>query len=50
MPLVGFEPTIPKGEWPQTHTLGCTATAIGRMLTQNAIIFTLHPLPPPTHK
>jgi hypothetical protein len=27
MPLAGFEPTIPAGEWPQTHALGRAATA-----------------------
>jgi hypothetical protein len=29
MPPVGFEPTIPVSERPQTHTLDCTATGIG---------------------
>ena len=32
MPPPVFEPTIPTGEWPQTHTLGQTATAIGEYL------------------
>jgi len=26
MPLVGFEPTAPAGEWPQTYALDCVAT------------------------
>ena len=30
MPLAGFEPTIPAGELPQTHTLDRLATGIGR--------------------
>ena len=29
MPSVGFEPTIPASERPQTHALDRTATAIG---------------------
>ena len=29
MPPVGFEPTIPASEWPQTHTLFRAATGIG---------------------
>jgi len=29
MPSAGFETVIPASEWPQTHTLDRTATAIG---------------------
>jgi hypothetical protein len=29
MSLVGFEPTISAGEWPQTYALHCVATGIG---------------------
>jgi hypothetical protein len=29
MPLMGFEPTIPVSEQPQTHALDRTATGIG---------------------
>jgi hypothetical protein len=30
-PLVGFKPTIPANEQPQTHTLDCTATGISTL-------------------
>jgi hypothetical protein len=33
MPLLGFEPTIPASQWPQTHTLDCAATRISHLLT-----------------
>ena len=29
MPSVGFEPTIPSGEWPQTYALDRAATGTG---------------------
>jgi len=29
MTLVGFEPTISAGEWPETYALDCAATGIG---------------------
>ena len=29
MPVAGWEPTIPAGERPQTHTFDCAATEIG---------------------
>jgi hypothetical protein len=35
MPLVGFEPTIPVSEQPQTHALDSTATGIGEMRIEN---------------
>ena len=33
--LVGFEPTIPASERPQTHALDITATGIGYFLVYN---------------
>jgi hypothetical protein len=35
MPPVGFEPTIPAGERPQTHVLDRAATAVTRLQGQN---------------
>jgi hypothetical protein len=35
MPSAGFEPTIPATKWPQTYTLGSTATGIGKDVLQN---------------
>jgi hypothetical protein len=32
MPTVGFEPSIPTSELPQTHPFDCTATVIGTRL------------------
>jgi len=34
MPPVGFEPTIPASEWPQTHTLFRADTGIGFIVEQ----------------
>jgi hypothetical protein len=31
MPLVGFEPMISAGEWPQTYALDCAATGTGSL-------------------
>jgi hypothetical protein len=33
MPAVGFEPTTPEGERPQTHALDSAATGTGTQLT-----------------
>jgi hypothetical protein len=38
MPPVGFEPTIPTSERPQTHVLDCAATGIGLCYTYMNII------------
>ena len=31
MPSVGFEPTVPAGEWPQTYALDRAATGTGNL-------------------
>jgi len=39
MSPAGFEPTIPPGEWPQTHALDRAATGIGKGMLKD---FTQH--------
>jgi hypothetical protein len=41
MPPVGFEPAIPKSEWPQIHTLDHTVTEIGLGFLTEGKCFTL---------
>ena len=38
MPLVGFEPTTPAGERPQTYVLDCAATATCYIFTVKLIV------------
>jgi len=35
MPPAGFEPTIPAGQWPQTHALDRAATGISGIIINN---------------
>ena len=37
MPLVGFEHTIPAGEWPQSYILERAATGTGNMTPISAV-------------
>jgi len=39
MPVVGFEPTIPAGEWPQTYALDRATTGTGRQNTYVTVKF-----------
>jgi hypothetical protein len=39
MPAVGFEPTIPASARPQTYTLDCAATGIGKLQIYNGLLF-----------
>ena len=42
MPLVGFEPTIPAGERPQTYALDRAATGIAFISKKPVIVKTVH--------
>ena len=42
MTLVGFEPTISTGEWPQTNALNCVATGTGCFLFIVYLFFLYH--------
>jgi hypothetical protein len=42
LPPVGFEPTIPANEWPQTYFLNHVATGIGKMATLSILKHHLH--------
>jgi hypothetical protein len=36
---MGFKPTIPASEWPQTHALDCAAIVIGHIMFTRMIYF-----------
>ena len=48
MPPVGFEPTIPASEWPQTHALDRAATGIGRSENRTRVLPACSAGPQPT--